>query len=96
MKRPLLLPLLLGFAFQLSTALAATDADKILTAYYTLVGKEIAANPKSLGMDGVLQKYDDLGKKMLLANKDVLHKKAVQDYLALPVLDTGTFDNSIA
>jgi len=89
MKKLLLLP------FLLSIALAAEpqqDADKILSDYYKAVAKEIAADPKSLGMDEVLKRYDDLGKKLLLANKAVLHKKAVADYLALPLMDAKTFD----
>jgi hypothetical protein len=81
MKTLLLLPFFSSIVF------AGSNADKILTEYYQAVSSEISQNTQSLGMDGVLEKYDELGKKYLLANKEDLHKKAVEDYLNLPELD---------
>jgi len=67
-------------------ACAETPAEKALVQYYQADAKEITPNVQSLGIDGVLRKYDELGTKYLLANKEDLHKKAVEDYLKLPEL----------
>ncbi len=78
---------LLIFPFLVSFVLAQPSADEILADYYKEVGLKIAKNPGELGsMDGILKKYEELGKKHLFKNKETLHKKAVKDYLALPEL----------
>jgi hypothetical protein len=86
MKRLILLPLLTSWAF-------AEPVDKILTDYYRAVATEIAKDPRSLGgMEGLLKKYEELGKEHLLKNKEALHKKAVADYLALPILEFAVLE----
>jgi hypothetical protein len=86
-----LLPVyVLSLALALSSRAAISqekeDADAILRAYVVDVAEKIGENPRALGsQDAILKKYQELGEKHLLANKEILHKKAATDYLKLDV-----------
>jgi hypothetical protein len=88
-----LMKILVALQLLTSIAFGASEADTVLTNYYKAVAAQIGKDPRSLGgMDGVLKKYDELGQEFLLKNKDVLHRKAVADYLNLPALDFGALE----
>ncbi len=61
-------------------------ADEIIDQYMQAVQKEIGENPRALGQDGVLRKFEELGKKHLLKNKEILHRKAAEQYVKLDEL----------
>lgn len=65
-------------------------AEQILRGYMVAVADEIGGKLQELGgQEAVLKKFEELGKKHLLTNKDVLHKKAAADYLKLDVWTLG-------
>lgn len=65
-------------------------ADKVIRNYMIAVSDQIGGRLQELGsQDAILKKFEELGEKHLLANKDVLHSKAKAEYLKLQVWTMG-------